>query len=89
MFAARRLRDRRIPNPQGPATTDTGLGAFLADSPGVGQVNPNYHWKEYETQANGKFLINGSGTWDSAMTKKMKSWSSWRRSRMVIFRCPA
>jgi cytochrome c peroxidase len=43
------------PNPQGPSFIDYGLGAFLSDSPGVGQINPNNNWKRYEPQSNGKF----------------------------------
>lgn len=43
------------PNPQGPSYTDFGLGAFLSDNPGVGQINPNDHWKKHEPKSNGKF----------------------------------
>ena len=43
------------PNPQGPSFTDTGLGAFLSNLPGVGQINPNQNWQQYEQQSNGKF----------------------------------
>lgn len=43
------------PNPQGPGTIDTGLGAFLSDGPGVGVINPNNNWAQYEQPSNGKF----------------------------------
>ncbi|MBV8478191.1 MAG: cytochrome C [Acidobacteria bacterium] len=43
------------PNPQGPSYIDLGLGAFLSDMPGVGQLNPNNRWKRFEPASNGKF----------------------------------
>ena len=43
------------PNPQGPSFTDLGLGAFLADQMGVGQINPNDAWKALISRSDGKF----------------------------------
>lgn len=43
------------PNPMGPSYTDFGLGAFLSDLPGVGTINPNNNWKQYEPKSDGKF----------------------------------
>ncbi|MBV8864302.1 MAG: hypothetical protein JO210_02755 [Acidobacteriaceae bacterium] len=43
------------PNPQGVAFTDNGLGDFLRNAPGTGQINPKNAWIKFATQNDGKF----------------------------------
>ncbi len=43
------------PNPQGPSYRDNGLGDFLRNAPGTGQINPKNAWIKYAEQNDGKF----------------------------------
>lgn len=43
------------PNPQGPSFIDHGLGDFLRNAPGTGQINPNDRWMKLAKQNDGKF----------------------------------
>ncbi len=43
------------PNPQGPSYTDGGLGDFLRNAPGTGQINPQNRWMKLASENEGKF----------------------------------
>ncbi len=43
------------PNPQGASYTDNGLGDFLRNASGTGQINPKNHWMKLAEQNDGKF----------------------------------
>ncbi len=43
------------PNPQGPSYIDHGLGDFLRNAPGTGQINPKNYWMKFAEQNDGKF----------------------------------
>ena len=43
------------PNPQGPSYIDRGLGDFLRNAPGTGQINPKNRWMKFAEQNDGKF----------------------------------
>lgn len=44
-----------IPNPQGMAVIDHGLGDFLRNAPTTGQINPKSRWMKFAEQSDGKF----------------------------------
>lgn len=43
------------PNPQGLSYIDHGLGDFLRNAPGTGQINPKNYWMKFAEQNDGKF----------------------------------
>jgi len=43
------------PNPQGLSYTDNGLGDFLRNAAGTGQINPKNRWMKFAAQSDGKF----------------------------------
>ncbi len=43
------------PNPQGVSYVDHGLGDFLRNAPGTGQINPKNAWMKFAAQNDGKF----------------------------------
>jgi cytochrome c peroxidase len=43
------------PNPQGTAFIDHGLGDFLRNAPGTGQINPQNAWIKFAGRSDGKF----------------------------------